>query len=82
MDWQPIETAPKDGREIILTDGAFVHVGRFDPADDRSYPWRFLDRTSLGGGALNGWRDDGTGPRHWMLLPLPPINSTPTKETD
>jgi hypothetical protein len=73
LAWQPIETAPKD-TEILLTDMAFVHVGRFDAEADAEYPWRFLDWTSRKSEiGLNGWKHDiERGPTHWMPLPAPP----------
>lgn len=63
MEWQPIETAPKDGTEIIIycTDtkpcmGAFVaDMGWCAPA-------RFP----------GSWIDLPDHPTHWMPLPPPP----------
>ena len=65
--WRPIETAPKDGSEILLAhpDGSMV-VG-----------WWREDRTR---GKVCGWSDgwsDGddfamTWPTHWMPLPAAP----------
>ena len=63
MDWQPIETAPKDGYEI-LTYGVC----------DEGFPfmwvsgwWTFPDGT----GHWTGWHDD-SWITHWMPLPEPP----------
>ena len=57
-DWQPIETAPKDGTEIILTaqnsEGTWkVDVGCFSAGILWDWGWRFR-------------------PTHWMPLPPPP----------
>lgn len=83
MNWQPIETAPKDGNSILL---AWVEAGI----------WRFavgcwdntfehLGYSSRTGSAnyRGGWTDYGVGsfsyeeyrelkPTHWMPLPTPP----------
>ena len=67
MDWQPIETAPKDGTRILLYP-AFSN-GRGQYQGDIGYFYSpgecwYLQNV----GHLNGrWR-----PTHWMPLPPPP----------
>jgi len=63
--WQPIETAPRDGTEVILWDGAFRMIGHWtgDQKDPECSP--------------DGWvRDFCTDPMHepthWQPLPPPP----------
>lgn len=78
-DWRPIETAPKDGTRIILTDGRAVEVGCFAPdvhGDD--FPWVFVDDysgcdlvTGYAGVSANAWKDGTVS--HWQPLPPPPI---------
>ena len=72
--WQPIATAPKDGTEILLTDGSQVWaaVWSFPPqvADPTHTDWESSDGHSL--------------PivfTHWMPLPSPPAQATAEKET-
>lgn len=66
MEWQPIETAPRDGTSIkmrgryrALSDGPLIEVdGRYDS-----------------GGYTEGWETDRGAhfnPTHWMPLPDPP----------
>ena len=60
MSWQPIETAPKDGTEVLLCEPLsggyhFIVVGAF---------WRQLDWITGGGRQVD--------PTHWMPLPAPP----------
>lgn len=67
MSWQSIETAPKDGKTIIL--GA---VGDF-----QIYLCRWVEDKSLAEGGLwieNGFNDPLVGviPTHWMPVPEPP----------
>jgi hypothetical protein len=67
MEWQPIETAPKDGTVVLL----------FVPGDDdcREDCWITASWDGLMGGV---WMDNargewwGFGPSHWMPLPPPP----------
>lgn len=82
--WQPIETAPKDGTEIILAiansvGSHWVHIGWWNEGD--SFPWRFIDTFTL---EPHGCCDDEDADRtpvngskaeqvtHWMPLPAAP----------
>lgn len=79
MSWQTIETAPKDGETIILSDGKYVVAGCWAPHihGDRS-PWAFVDNWEaweIGGRQsrfvrLNGFKAGAI--THWMPLPAPP----------
>lgn len=68
--WQPIETAPKDGTIVLrphTTWGAMaVRHKRKDhsPEFTRGFSWMSSDYTRL-------WPDEAFGP-HWMPLPEPP----------
>lgn len=64
MNWQTIETAPKD-REILAWGMSIGHlVVEFDEAADPGWPWSTLD-------GPNYHRDAFT---HWMPLPDPPVS--------
>jgi hypothetical protein len=69
LSWQPIETAPKDGVEVLLC----AHVSR----DIGVCYWRDDD-------VMTGWTW-GLGksfkyPSHWMPLPTPPTSISLTEE--
>jgi len=78
--WQPIETAPRDGTEILIAIGS-DYIGSAFYADDDSdpYPWKFFDRNGIKPLA-NGIRDDRMGPTHWMPLPAPPSSAKPAPD--
>ena len=71
MEWKPIETAPKDGQEILIFCG---------------YPWEKVEKASwyspwgnwqIGSIPIDPIRDEHHGigsavPTHWMPLPEPP----------
>jgi len=63
MEWQPIETAHKDGREIV----AFVGPGYKGGALMLSF---YLQHNGLG--AWRDWDGDIWFPTHWVPLPDPP----------
>jgi len=71
---QPIETAPRDGRYILLAGPSGFHgtplrfmAGRYDE-NCRFFPWR--DHAGY------AFDDDGDyAPTHWM--PLPEMEGTP-----
>jgi hypothetical protein len=66
-DWQPIETAPKDGTQIL----SYGLGGDQDLAviawDTRGKSWFLCDGDQ---------RDNWIGVTHWMSLPLPPSQAT------
>jgi hypothetical protein len=63
MEWETIETAPKDGREIILFANGDVFTGE----------WK---KGSIHFGMHGYWQATRGGidfqPTHWMPLPKPP----------
>ena len=75
QEWQPIETAPKDGTEIIGWNGKIVTAIAYlsDEDDDGHSGWCQSGYTD--GGMLyylhNALSDEGQ-PTHWMPLPHPP----------
>lgn len=70
LDWQPIETAPKDGTEVLLT--GFYRNG--DTAEITQSRWRAVGRWF--GGIPTGWlianSDVWRHVTHWQPLPAPP----------
>jgi hypothetical protein len=75
-EWQPIETAPRDGTPIILAGRYSIHYGWFR-SEDEPFPWFLIDD-------LNHYtRDDGqecievnsgrdSWPVAWMPMPSMP----------
>jgi hypothetical protein len=63
MEWQPIETAPKDA--FILIGKTGKEVQRAIWHDARGFGW--ADWTD------GAYRMKGYDPTHWMPLPPPPI---------
>lgn len=79
-EWQPIESAPRDGTEILITDGSYVEIGLFECSN-------FVVRNNgdyLDGGYGRNYRTgvkfeylEYAVPTHWMPRPEPPT----TEET-
>jgi hypothetical protein len=67
MTWQPIETAPKDGRTVLLL---YPHAGR------KAWTGEYLVSETYSNGQLNfrheGWHASMTldgEPTHWAPVP-------------
>lgn len=78
--WQPIETAPKDGTHIMLSDGTSVTVGHWLYQPGGTTEYRDLDGRWIGQDDRDefaGWIDwmGGITPTHWMPLPAPPSDA-------
>lgn len=79
-DWQPIETAPKDGRWILLCGGKIDYGwdGDDQPACVAGQWTEHLNRRKVPEGRWQfAWFDGGyygeyEHPTHWMPLPKPP----------
>lgn len=74
-EWQPIETAPKDGPKPINDEYPFLLLGWYPDLP----MWEII--YWYDGPKWQGWRDiDGSigipeyrQPTHWMPLPEPPV---------
>ena len=68
--WQPIDTAPKDGTDILLFTGVQTCIACYIQHD---IEWWHIDDNKHGPFPLRG-----PSPTHWMPLPAPPMmQSTP-----
>lgn len=71
MTWRPIETAPKDGTEVVLWlnefDGAVI--GRFD-WNSYTYSYTWLDKCGVDEYAID-FNPEIT-PTHWTPIPPDP----------
>jgi len=69
MEWQPIETAPKDGTEIWAYNGEQVrmHWITWEHEGESGGMWQYADEI-LSDVAPDCWQ-----PTHWMPLPEPPV---------
>jgi hypothetical protein len=74
MDWQPIETAPRDGTRILLyrplaerTNDDPIDIKRGVPRDSNCW-----EETIPPGMDATNYTDGACKATHWMPLPLPP----------
>lgn len=75
--WQSIETAPRDGTDIMLSDGEHVTVGHWYHEEGGITEHRDLDGRWVGqdeSDGFDGWIDwiGGITPTHWTQLPAAP----------
>lgn len=75
MNWQPIETAPKDGTDIIVMymhiETQIVHAAFWldgEGVDAVDVGWWSYKYSEVGRVHLTEWM----APTHWMPLPEPP----------
>jgi hypothetical protein len=78
-EWRDIETAPKDGSQILLTNGTSVAQGWWEHQEPyirekRDMEGNYIDQDESDG--YDGWLDCDGGmlpePTHWRPLPAPP----------
>jgi hypothetical protein len=71
MDWQPIETAPKDGRGILLFADGEVWLGRWGYSEPSGSYAEEKEWVTPSEGP--GYNSQIENPTHWMPLPTPPV---------
>lgn len=73
-DWQPIETAPKDGTFVDLWAGGRRWTDcRFGPVDYKLVPGWGRDGGNAHEHGYSGKTvDEVKDPTHWMQIPAPP----------
>lgn len=81
--WQPIETAPKDGTEIIVFHPIAAVCAAFCPAP--GFAWHCMDGQNTVIGAVSGvsiprMTSFIEPPTHWQPLPEPPSNISKDNE--
>jgi len=71
MEWQPRETAPKDGTTILVWEpnalpNVVAALWHLEPDDEEYEGWVYADET------MSDIVPDGPEFTHWMPLPPPP----------
>lgn len=74
-EWKPISEAPRDGTEVLVTDGYDVFTARYKVSNVQNYKPFFC--TTARGEIYNTGYDWENEPEylqvtHWMPLPTPP----------
>lgn len=71
MEWQPIDTAPKDGTPVLLAFGGITVLGWWE--GESRYPWRIVDEFEVDD-SDRAYINAAMGHvvSHWMPLPPPP----------
>lgn len=78
LQWQPIETAPKDGLPVLLSNGKYIEIARWEDNAtmgrlERGPAWQVFD-------CEDPWYSVAlTDPAHWMPLPPEPETSEGTE---
>lgn len=71
MQWRPIETAPKDGTEVLVflevAGTEIVHIASWLEDSDGVGDWWSYTRNSVSLDRLGAWR----APTHWLPFSLP-----------
>jgi hypothetical protein len=75
MEWQPIETAPKDGTAVLVYPATWgskpASIAKWNEDKYAKNPRPFWERDDdLGKVSISR----GKPPTHWMPLPAPPSN--------
>lgn len=74
MEWQPIETVPKNTEVLVLMNGdVFQAIQVWEGGYEQWVHWDFPFADAHGCGCCAGGRDY---PTHWMPLPNPPAAET------
>lgn len=78
-EWQPIETAPRDGTEILTwgylhDDGGPYHPNGMSRLGEMPMMQISAWATEIGFWYSDVFSSHGHAPTHWMPLPPPPTN--------
>ena len=71
MEWQPIETAPTEGREMFVVRAFRVSNGFTGGREYTTDPWCVWRQ---GDGTFARWPHHFE-PTHWIPLPAPPVSA-------
>lgn len=81
--WQPIETAPKDGKKVLIVANGVIYAAWWNSEFENQWDEETSEYRYVG-----AWTDDAVEsfgyetvasyePTHWMPLPDPPEAPTP-----
>lgn len=71
MDWQPIETAPRDGTPVLIYGPRYKNVTTA-LCDSNALHWWVVDELEDIASDDDGDGLEAMPPTHWMPLPEPP----------
>lgn len=72
--WQPMDTAPRDGSNILIRFGR-DGVSQAKYVSGTPHPWKFIDTNDGITWLINHAVDNEYGPTDWMPLPAAPVRA-------